>query len=254
MNDDDDFLADAFRRMLAGLVTPTVIRAIESGGTGADLWASFEESGFVDAMLPESDGGAGIGLAQAFPLLLAAGEYCVPVPFAETMIARGLLAEQGVSPPSGAAIALAPSSVVVPGGQLAGYALVNRSGVPTLVTASPTGDDLFRVRCSTGIEEGDVIATLSPDAEGLLLAAAAVAGPGPGPGAVAEGAVVAAVEGEAEVGAVGEEEAAVALAAETMSSFNSPMLANNVRPGSAEAPPELSRRRAERWNRSGGPV
>ena len=175
MNDDDNFLADAFRRQLAGLVTPAVIRAIESGGTGADLWRSFEESGFVDAMLPESDGGAGIGLAQAFPLLLAAGEYCVPVPFAETMIARGMLAEQGVSPPSGAAIALAPSSVVVPGGHLAGYALVNRSGVPTLVTASPTGDDLFRVRCSTGIEEGDVIATLSPDAEGLLLAAAAVA-------------------------------------------------------------------------------
>lgn len=175
MTDDDNFLADAFRRQLGSLVTPEVIRAIENGGAAADLWGSLEESGFVDAMLPESAGGAGIGLAQAFPLVLAAGEYCVPVPFAETMIARGMLAAQGASLPAGATIVLAPSSSVIPGGQLASHALVDRAGVPTLVTTSATGDDLFRVRCSTRMEEGDVVAALAPDADGLLLAAAAVA-------------------------------------------------------------------------------
>jgi hypothetical protein len=39
-----------------------------------------------------------------------------------------------------------------------------------------------------------------------------------------------------------------------MSSFNSPMLANNVRPVSAEDATELSRRLAERWNGIGGHV
>ncbi len=175
MTDDDNFLADAFRRQLGSLVTPETIRGIENGGAAADLWRSLEDSGFVDAMLPESAGGAGIGLAQAFPLVLAAGEYCAPVPFAETMMARGMLAAEGVSPPPGAAIVLAPSSAVFPGGQLAGHALVDRAGTPTLVTSSATGDDLFRARCSTGLEEGDVVAALSPNADGVLLAAAAVA-------------------------------------------------------------------------------
>lgn len=175
MNDDDNFLADAFRRQLGGFVTPETIRAIEGGGAATDLWNALEESGFIDAMLPESAGGAGIGLREAFPLVLAAGEYCVPVPFAETMIARGMLAAQGVSPPTRAVIALAPPSAVIPGGQLASHALVDRAGVPTLVTVSATGDDLFRARCATGIEEGQVIAALAPDADGLLLAAAAVA-------------------------------------------------------------------------------
>lgn len=175
MNDDDNFLADAFRRQLGALVTPEAIRAIESGGSADALWAALEESGFIDAMLPESAGGAGIGLPQAFPLILAAGEYCIPVPFAETMIARGMLAGQGITPPPGAAIALAPLSSVIPGGQLASHALVDRAGAPTLVAASATGDDLFRARCSTGIEAGDVVATLASEPDGLLLTAAAVA-------------------------------------------------------------------------------
>jgi len=47
--------------------------------------------------------------------------------------------------------------------------------VPTLVTATATGDDLFRARCSTGIEQGAVVAALAPDADGVMLAAAALA-------------------------------------------------------------------------------
>ena len=175
MNDDDNFLADAFRRQLGALVTPEAIRTIEGGGGADALWGALEESGFINAMLPESAGGAGIGLAQAFPLVLAAGEYCVPVPFAETMIARGMLAAQSLTPPSGAAIALAPPSPVIPGAQLASHALVDRSGTPTLVAIKATGDELFRARCSTAIEAEDVVATLALDAEGLSLTAAAVA-------------------------------------------------------------------------------
>ncbi|WP_426387828.1 acyl-CoA dehydrogenase family protein [Sphingobium sp. R-21] len=174
MTDDDDFLTDAFRRQLGGLVTPEAIRAIERGSDATELWRSLDESGFADAMLPESAGGAGLGLAQAFPLILAAGEYCVPAPFAETMVARAMLGEQGVAPPSGAAILLAPASAVLPGAGLASHALVDRDGVPTLVAIQVSGDDLFRLRCATAIEQGEVLGLLAPDADRLMLSAAAV--------------------------------------------------------------------------------
>jgi len=172
---EDDFLTDAFRRQIESLVLPETIRAIENGGAATELWQAINESGFVDAMLGEEQGGAAISLAQAFPLILAAGEFCMPVPFAETMIARGILAEQGKNAPAGAMICLAAPSAVIPFGQIAPYALVDRNGVPTLVEVEPEGDDIFRTRGSTGLAQGDVVAELAPDADGVALAAAAVA-------------------------------------------------------------------------------
>ncbi len=175
MNDDDNFLANALRRHLAGLVTPEVIRAIEGGASGSDLWRSLDESGFADAMLAESAGGAGIDLAQAFPLIALAGEFCVPLPFAETIMARGMLAAQGATVPAGAAIVLAPLSAVIPGGRFARHALVDRAGVPTLVTATAAGEDIFGTGGATVIEQGDTLAVLAPAPDAVLLAAAAVA-------------------------------------------------------------------------------
>lgn len=175
MNDDDDFLTDAFRRQIASLVFPEAIRAIEGGGDASGLWQALEETGFMDAMLPEDQGGAAITLAQAFPLLLTAGQHGVPVPFAETMIVRGIMAAQGKSAPEGAMICLAAPTAVVPFGDLASHALVDREGVPTLVASMPSGDDLFRTRGSTGIEQGEVVAQLPHDAESVALIAAAVA-------------------------------------------------------------------------------
>lgn len=175
MNDDDNFLVEAFRRQLVRLVTAEAIRAIESGASGSELWRGLDESGFADAMVPESSGGAGIGLAQAFPLISLAGEFCVPLPFAETMVARGILAGQGAGVPGGAMIVLAPPSAVIPGGRFAGHALVDRAGVPTLVTATGVGDDIFGNGGVTEMAEGDVVAVLALDPEAVLLAAAAVA-------------------------------------------------------------------------------
>lgn len=172
---DDNFLADAFRRQLAALVTPAAIRAIEEGGSPTELWRGLDESGFVDAMLPEDAGGAGLDLAQAFPLVCAAGENCVPVPFAETMIARAMLARQGVKAPEGSPIILVAPSSVLPCARLAGHALMDRNGVPTLMLMKGAGVDLFSAGGATSVEHGEVLAVL-PHCEGedVLLAAAAL--------------------------------------------------------------------------------
>lgn len=175
MSDEDDFLAEAFRRQLASVITTEAIRRAERGEGTADLWRELDASGFADAMLPEEQGGAGIGLAQAFPLILAAGEACVPLPFAETLVARGLLTTHGVAPPSGGAIVFGGASPVIPGARFASHALVPSAGGLHLVLSSPLGDDLFGTGGATGVAPGEVVASLPGDPETVILAAAAVA-------------------------------------------------------------------------------
>lgn len=175
MSEDDNFLAEAFRRQLSGLVTPEAIRAIESGGSHADLWHELEGSGFADAMLPVASGGAGLDLSQVFPLIAAAGEYCVPLPFAETMVSRGMLAVHGIDVPAGSAIVLAPNSATIPGARFASNALASHAGSVALVCARALGGDLFGTGGATQAEPGDIIATLDLERDALLCAAAAVA-------------------------------------------------------------------------------
>lgn len=129
-------LADSTERLLADSCTPPAIRAIEAGASAADLWRTLHESGFMDALVPEARGGAGLRLRDAYPVLFAAGKYAVPAPLAPTLMARALLAHadrpipdgpitiaDGVQQPDGA-IACAR----VPYARVAEWALVEISG------------------------------------------------------------------------------------------------------------------------------
>lgn len=90
-----DELAAAFDTWLADVCPPAVVRAIDAGGSSAVLWQQVESSGYLDALVPEAHGGAGLALAAVQPLVQACGAHAVPVPFAETMIARAELARAG---------------------------------------------------------------------------------------------------------------------------------------------------------------
>lgn len=109
---DPHELLDPFERMLAALFPPARVRAIEAGADWRGEWAALAESGFLDAMVAESSGGAGLSLAGALPLLMALGAHAVPLPVGETMIARALLGE---SVPDGP-VALATGCGPVPHG------------------------------------------------------------------------------------------------------------------------------------------
>lgn len=61
-----------------------------------DLWAVLQESGFDKALLPESQGGAGVSWADACGLLSLAGEHAAAVPLAEAMVGHWLLDRAGV--------------------------------------------------------------------------------------------------------------------------------------------------------------
>ena len=111
----DDLLTDALRQLLADQCTPQLVREIEAGRPAAPFWKLLEESGFADAMVSEEMGGAGLSLADAFPLLELCGTYAVPVPLAETIVARAVLAQAGLERPPGS-IALAECAASTQGG------------------------------------------------------------------------------------------------------------------------------------------
>ncbi len=96
-----DELAAAFDAWLADVCPPAVVRAIDAGGSSVTLWRAIESSGYLDALVPEAQDGAGLALAAVRPLVQACGAHAVPVPFAETMVARAELARAGREPADG---------------------------------------------------------------------------------------------------------------------------------------------------------
>ncbi|MBB1632503.1 MULTISPECIES: acyl-CoA dehydrogenase [Cupriavidus] len=102
----DNLLADSIEQLLNDHSPPHVVRMIEGGASSAALWRTVEESGFCDALLPESKGGAGLGMCDALAIFEACGRHAVPIPLAQTVMARALIADAGHIPPAGS-IALA---------------------------------------------------------------------------------------------------------------------------------------------------
>ncbi|SOZ64490.1 Acetyl-CoA acetyltransferase [Cupriavidus taiwanensis] len=90
-----DSLLDAFERALAGLCTDEQVRRSEAGEDADAQWQAIDALGFTDALVPAEQGGAGLSLHDAFPLFAAAGRAGLSHPFAETVIARALLAAAG---------------------------------------------------------------------------------------------------------------------------------------------------------------
>jgi len=125
-----DFL-DPFDRMIAALFTPAAVRAAERGEPDDTAWSELAASGFLDALVPEDAGGAGLSFADIVPLWLVLGRHAVPCPVGETMIARALLAQAGRAAPDGpiAIAAQAPGAAGrVIGAALARHLLVEWEG------------------------------------------------------------------------------------------------------------------------------
>lgn len=136
-------LVDPFARMIEDICPPEAIRAIESGGPIEAMWGAFVESGFLDALVSEDAGGAGLSLAQAAPLIEALGARAVPLPVGETMVARALLAAAGQAVPDGP-IALATGAGAVPFAGVAAHVLTGSPEEPVVVLPQATATGVFR--------------------------------------------------------------------------------------------------------------
>jgi acyl-CoA dehydrogenase len=109
----DTSFTDALNQLLQDKCMPTTVRDIEADTTKSahqPLWQAIESSGFADAMRTEKQGGANLSLSDAFPLFMLFGQHCLPIPLAQTMLARGWLDEKNIPVPIGS-IALANGSI-----------------------------------------------------------------------------------------------------------------------------------------------
>ncbi|WP_043519360.1 acyl-CoA dehydrogenase family protein [Achromobacter arsenitoxydans] len=118
----DNLFGDAAERLFAQTCTPDVIRRAEQGQPPDSAWQACEEAGFADALVLEEHGGAGLSLADALPVVLAAGRHLCPHPIAHTLLARGWLSRTGRQPPAGS-IALAPQGLAIDGERIAGVSV-----------------------------------------------------------------------------------------------------------------------------------
>ncbi len=90
--------AEAIDDILKDQCTPAVVRAVQAGESPAALWDAIASAGFLELLSAEADGGAGLSLAELFPVLRSFGHYTVPVPVAQTIVARALVGSQLVLP------------------------------------------------------------------------------------------------------------------------------------------------------------
>lgn len=136
---DADALIDPFVRLLADVFPPDRVRAIEMGAPWTEAWDAIARSGFLDALVPEPAGGAGLPLPAMAPLFAALGAQAVPLPVGETMIARALLAEAGVQAPDGP-IVLASGAAPTPLARVATHALTGDPAAPRLIALADVAD------------------------------------------------------------------------------------------------------------------
>jgi alkylation response protein AidB-like acyl-CoA dehydrogenase len=104
----DTLLQDSATRLFADLSTPATINAAEAGTWPAALWEAVEEAGFPDALAAGAEAPGDLsGISDAAVILREAGRAAAPLPLAETMLARWLLAAAGLEAPTGP-LTLAP--------------------------------------------------------------------------------------------------------------------------------------------------
>ncbi|MDB5896765.1 MAG: acrC2, partial [Ramlibacter sp.] len=136
--------AEAIEDILRDHCTPAVVRAIEAGGSPADLWQALAGAGFLDLLAPEDAGGAGLPLEELFPVLAHFGRYAVPVPVAQAIAARALVGA-GVRLPDGL-LTLAPAFKREAGGAIR-CPLVPFGAIADHVLAAE-GERLLLLSCS----------------------------------------------------------------------------------------------------------
>jgi acyl-CoA dehydrogenase len=92
------------------LLSDSAARLFQSNAS----WEAIEELGIADILVPEQHGGSGADWDDACAVLQAAGHAQTPLPLAEAMIARKVVADAGLEVPPRTQLSIAPN----PGGTL----------------------------------------------------------------------------------------------------------------------------------------
>jgi acyl-CoA dehydrogenase len=99
--DDGALIEQSAQRLFAEQVDKAARERVEAGGFDARLWQLAVDHGFAHALASEAAGGVGATWSTAAPILHGIGFWQVPLPLAETMVARLLLSLAGMHAPEG---------------------------------------------------------------------------------------------------------------------------------------------------------
>ena len=89
LDQDERALQAAIRDLCKGVFPMETVRSLEgSGGVSAETWGALEEAGVFSLRLPESDGGAGLGMTAAVIVFEQLGRALVPGPLVGTHVTR----------------------------------------------------------------------------------------------------------------------------------------------------------------------
>lgn len=160
MSETLHILTETCRKLFSDLFTAEDLGAAEQGRLDEDKWRSLVELGLPFALVPEAAGGVGLTVSEALAIVKIAGEFAVPLPLAETMLANWLIAQCGLDPLDGP-LAVAPvnsgdrlqlarasgnwrligTACRVPGGRFAKTVVVvaDKEGESHLLLVSPDG-------------------------------------------------------------------------------------------------------------------
>lgn len=89
-------LAEAVRDFLAGTHGPEVLRKLDAGGNRSpEIWNGLVEMGLPGLLVPEEQGGLGMGLVDAVLIARECGRFCVAEPLVESafVMVPGLMAK-----------------------------------------------------------------------------------------------------------------------------------------------------------------
>lgn len=173
----DNIFGDAAERLFAQTCTPEVIRRTEQGQPPAAAWQACEDAGFADALVLEAHGGAGLDLADALPVVLAAGRHLCPYPIAHTLLARAWLS-RAQRPQAAGSIALAPHGLAIDGARIAGVSVAWARGAD-YVLADIGGQAWLLPMQAARVEPNGVHGSLDGGASWALGDAERIEGPAP---------------------------------------------------------------------------
>jgi alkylation response protein AidB-like acyl-CoA dehydrogenase len=108
--------AEAFENLLRDHGSPAFVRAVAAGAPASPLLQALREGGFQALLAEEGEGGAGLSWQEFFAIVLLFGSHAAPVPLAQTLAARALVAP-GTPLPEGA-VTFAPHVQEVSSGHL----------------------------------------------------------------------------------------------------------------------------------------
>ncbi len=83
---------EALDTLLRDHASPAAVRRIEAGGDPDGLWQGVAGAGFLELMSPEPAGGAALALHELYPIVELIGRHAVPLPLADAIAARALVA------------------------------------------------------------------------------------------------------------------------------------------------------------------